>query len=245
MANHTYTQERKLTKNMILHPGLFPNQGMKAKYSKDYAANLIIDMMMLGIELESFTEVEGGHWLPACYLHLLVNSDRDRYTNPKNYNWPNPYPDWLPTLWDMTKIHSLLFRYPSGPGGDNIDSLVRWDNISGMSPGYASYRVQQESLANPYRGKSVKSPDWATIRVRGLEFEVEYDVESYGHASNGWDDPGEAAEVTIWSCYTEVGNGERIDIDVSKGFEKLMEEIEEALVQHVHESDYENYGDGF
>ena len=230
MANYTYMQERKLTKNMILYPGLFPSQSAKPKYDKDYARNLIIDMMMLGIKLKSFTEVEGGDWLPASYYFALCDADSG--------------------LWDMTKIHSLLFRYPGRRFRDYYRDHVRWDNVSGINTdiGFANDRVRYEAKSNPYRKKATRSIDTTTICVRGLEFEVEYSVDSYGSsgAPPSWNypgDDGEPAEVTIWSCFTEVGNGERIDIDIGKGFEELMEEIEEALVQHVYESSYD--GDEF
>jgi hypothetical protein len=223
-----------LTKHHILHPNLFPSQVLPARYDKFYAHSLILDMMLLGIKLESWTETEGGTWLPAEYLHSIIDVDR---------------PESRITLWDMTKIHSLLFRYPSGPGGNSIDSLIRWDNVGGMMAGYASERVKLSAQQNPHRLTYRKSIDSTTIYVRGLEFEVEYGIDSHGSPGTppSWNyagDDGEPAEVTIWSCYTEVGNGERVDIDVGNGFEKLMEEIEEELVQHVYESYCGDYDPG-
>lgn len=219
-----------LTKNHILYPGLFPNQGLPPNErfggtnpaaTRSYAIDLCKDMWELGIHLESWTETEGGRWLPANYLKTL----KDTYY-----------------LWDMTRVHSLLFNYP-GKGE------LRWDNITGLDPNFLSWgKTHIDKTRYDHRHIKGKSMEDSTVSVNGLEFFVEYTIESHGCGPTmpSWNyagDPGESPEVTIWNITTEVGNGEVVVIHEDKGFTSLVEKIEQEVVQYVAESAVDDWSD--
>lgn len=71
----------------------------------------------------------------------------------------------------------------------------------------------------------------ATVRVGDIEHEVEFSIESYGCPSNGWDEPGEAAEITLWFIDGKAVNS---TFDV-----KFTGPIEEKIVDSVHNGVYD------
>lgn len=225
-----------LTKNQILYPGLFPSQGLKPVYDREHVWNLIIDMLHYGFHVDAFTETEGGRWLPGCYLHALQNTDSIE-------GWALGYRDKL-SLWSLTKVHSIRFADPAG-------HVIEWDNINGIrrdlrqSPALEQILIKNERNFKKHGG--LRPRQYLNIESkRDDNLEVEFTIESYGHGGNGWDDPGEAAEVTIWRVAVDIFEDSRIELDIhNPRLTKFYEQVEEKIVEHVHEMSYDSYEDDY
>lgn len=223
-----------LTKNHILYPGLFPNQGLKSNYDREYTWNLIQDMLYYGFDLDAFTETEGGRWLPGAYLHALRNTDSiERWAT-------NTGP--LISLWSLTKVHSIRFIDPA-------KNVICRDNINGIrstSPGLKSIMISNHRKFKQHNSGGRFSMNHLIINSdRDDELEVGYIVESYGCSSNGFDDPGEAAEVTIWRVVVDI-EGVRVELDINnKKLTSFYERVEEKVLEHVHESSFDSHEDDY
>ena len=64
-----------------------------------------------------------------------------------------------------------------------------------------------------------------TTRLNGSSVEIDFDIVSYGCASNGWDEAGEGPEICITRAYYEEGDD---DLDITLSDEdrfRIEEEI--------------------
>lgn len=75
------------------------------------------------------------------------------------------------------------------------------------------------------------------------ELEVEYSIESHGCPSNGWDEPGEAPEITIWQVTLKIDDS-LLELDINNPkLTAFYEKLKQQIVEHVSESDYDYMGD--
>ncbi len=74
-------------------------------------------------------------------------------------------------------------------------------------------------------------PNWSAQSDDGRDLDIEYSIESHGCSSNGWDDPGEAAEISLISVIDEA-SGDPIKLSVSES-----ERIEGDIRAHVESDD--------
>lgn len=223
-----------LTKNQILHPNLFPSQGLKPIHDREHVWNLIVDMTKYGFHVDAFTETEGGRWLPGAYLHALQSTDTIE--------------DWVSgkkpvTLWSLTKIHSIRFA-------DWLNHQMEWDNISGFRRGWSCFDQGQDDIKrfnhlNICRlNKPAKTMYDHVMEFDGDSLFVEYTIESHGNSGNGWDDPGEAPEICIWRVTVLEHGGIELDISNPR-LQEFYERVEERVIEHVHETSYDSYEDDY
>lgn len=221
-----------LSANQILYPNLFKRQGLKPKYDREYIWNLILDFLYYGFEIDAFTETEGGRWLPGAYLHALQETDSiEAWVGGDKANV---------TLWSLTHIHAIRVKDPAG-------HVIEWDNINGIrddlsqSPGI--FDVRRKNRVNQKKYLLSNTHHLILESDRSDEVEVEYSIESHGCPSNGWDEPGEAPEITIWRVMVTIGDRSLELYIHNPKLTAFYEELEQKVIEHVCESDYDYAGD--